>query len=432
MGYVSNPVSLWCMYSAKKELTAMILEVNNTSNERHLYFVKAEDLLNPCTADKGLDFDWQNIEKAAYEFDATQKSEPKATAKFVKRWAKDFYVSPLNSRKGSYSLIAHDPFFPAMTGSGPLNVTITLNSNNDHAKLIARIFSTSPALDPAKMSLWEKTKFLAAWWWVSFATFFPRTIYQAGVLVVKQRLQFFSRPEPLKGTISRLADSTEKTIESIFSGYLRHLVENTGAPVVVRYTPAGIPEAPEEVMTSPAAQMVPEGVEELEVKVLTPSFYSRFVHYSDDLDAFHHEFYQSRTVWLSNPLILLDFLPDHSPPFSPQTTFSRWELAYYTAIQKLRLRPAPIEGPTIAKDAKKVEVPPASREFAKNNQYTGLEAYVVTEGNAAARASYLKQVLKLFISDHIALGSLELLGLEVFLFRCLVAWMLARSSILEA
>jgi hypothetical protein len=175
LNYASNPVSIWHLYSAQKELKAFILEVNNTFDERHVYFVRP---------------------------DIISSSPPNSDIppKLVNTWPKDFYVSTFNSRAGNYSISAIDPLFPSMTSSGVINTTVTLKSA--YATLVARIFTTGPAIDPSTMSVWEKTKFLAAWWWVGLATF-PRTILQALILLAKRKMPWVFRPEPRRVCILR-------------------------------------------------------------------------------------------------------------------------------------------------------------------------------------------------------------------------------------
>ena len=51
-GYSFNPVSFWYLYSERKELTAMILEVNNTFDERRVYILE-----RPEPADEITDMD---------------------------------------------------------------------------------------------------------------------------------------------------------------------------------------------------------------------------------------------------------------------------------------------------------------------------------------------------------------------------------------
>ena len=254
LNYSSNPVSIWNLYSPQGELKAFILEVNNTFDERHLYFVKP------------------NVVPSA-------SLDPNVPPKLINSWPKDFYVSTFNTRAGNYSISATDPLFPSMTGSGSVNTTVSLKS--PHVSLVAQIISTGPAIDPAALSVWAKMRFLVSWWWVGLATF-PRTIIQAVTLLLKRKLQWVFRPEPRRASMPRHADSTEIFIEGIFRNYLRTLVESCGDPLIVNYSPAGLIYGEDEKMTSPAVQLA-DGwkAQMVDFKVLTPSFYSRFLHYSD-------------------------------------------------------------------------------------------------------------------------------------------------------
>ncbi|RDW61023.1 hypothetical protein BP6252_12406 [Coleophoma cylindrospora] len=430
MGYVSNPVSFWHLYGPDKELKAFVVEVNNTFNERHMYFSNTNlGVSDTSDIPQDTDFDWQNIEQEASSFDKSQKLGIKDQSKFRKHWSKDFYVSPFNSRKGSYSQLSYDPLFPALTGNGPVNTTLTLNSSKAHAKLVARVFSTKPAVDPSTMSLLGKIRFLAMWWWVGLATF-PRTVYQAGILLFKRKMTFLLRPEPTKDTIGRQADDCEIAIESAFRSYLRHLVEQADLPVVVKYIPGGLPGSSEELMNSPAAQLAPHTVEVLEFKVLTPLFYSRFVHYADNLDALHHEFNESRTIWLSNSLILLDFLPSSAPALDRRFA-GRWDQACFGAIRNLRARPAPIKGPMYAKDSNKLEVLPMPKpKVIQDGSFSALDEFVLQEASPLEHAEYRRGVLKLFLSDHLALGDPSFLGLELFIIKAAISWAVVKSCTL--
>jgi hypothetical protein len=59
--------------------------------------------------------------------------------KFTNSWTKDFHVSPFNSRKCEYSLVAYDPLHPTMNGKGRIENTITLKSSKAGSKLVARL-----------------------------------------------------------------------------------------------------------------------------------------------------------------------------------------------------------------------------------------------------------------------------------------------------
>lgn len=208
-GYSFNPVSFWYLYSADRELTAMILEVNNTFDERRMYFLKATENLVASS---------HRHDKVAHLKDSSgTKDAPlvpntvelqRETTKFTNSWTKGFHVSPFNSRKGEYSLVAYDPLYPTMNGRGRIENAITLRSTKAGSKLVARIFSLGASLDPADMTLWQKLKFLSSWWWTGFVTF-PHIVREAGKLFFQKKLHVWYRPEPLKESIGRNADATE-------------------------------------------------------------------------------------------------------------------------------------------------------------------------------------------------------------------------------
>ena len=202
LGYSFNPVSFWYIYNKRKELKAMILEVNNTFGERRIYFLRdtgpnsvpnATSLTNSARA-------------KSQELDIPDMSgfSQAATTRFSSSWAKDFHVSPFNSRKGAYSVSAENPL-----GKGKINNTITLSSSKGHPKLVARVFSTGDSIDPSEMGIWGICRFVAAWWWVGFMTF-PRILREAAKLFLRRKLHIWYRPEVLQDSLGRQATEDEK------------------------------------------------------------------------------------------------------------------------------------------------------------------------------------------------------------------------------
>ena len=176
----------------------MILEVNNTFDERRLYFLKGSRLeatptiseLNPLS-DKGGSLQAREAHQEATE------CYYENTTKFVSSWPKDFHVSPFNSRKGSYTLTAYDPF-----SQGKVDNTITLSSSKDHPKLVAKIISTGNFIDPCQLGTVAILRFVATWWWVGFVTF-PRIVREAAILFFRRKLHVWYRPEVLRESIGR-------------------------------------------------------------------------------------------------------------------------------------------------------------------------------------------------------------------------------------
>lgn len=188
------------------------------------------------------------------------------------------------------------------------------------------------------MTVWSKTRFLLSWWWVGLATF-PRTLVQALNLLLKRKLSWAFRPEPRKDTMPRHADPTEILIESLFRKYLRNLVENCCYSIIVNYSPAGLIYGEDERMTSPSAQLPDSKPGILDFKILTPSFYSRFLHYTQDpIKALILE-QESATVAISN----LELLSKLKTGPLPQEPLNPLEHPRFWAIQNLRTSPMPIE-----------------------------------------------------------------------------------------
>ncbi|KAL0259753.1 hypothetical protein SLS55_005493 [Diplodia seriata] len=89
----------------------MILEVNNTFGERRMYLLKGSS---------------HDVHDSSDDTDTT--GHTKQPTKFTDAWTKDFHVSPFNSRKGSYSLTAIDPFHMAQ-GVSHIDNNIVLRSH---------------------------------------------------------------------------------------------------------------------------------------------------------------------------------------------------------------------------------------------------------------------------------------------------------------
>ncbi|KAK3325238.1 hypothetical protein B0H66DRAFT_115436 [Apodospora peruviana] len=407
LGYHFNPVSFWYLYDSTRCLAAMILEVNNTFGERRMYFLTLDD--GPKT----------QISTGPDSSSADIQQTPASRTTLKQSWTKDFHVSPFNSRKGSYSLTAVDPLSPFMQGTGPVTSTINLASSKGHGKLVARLFSKGSPVDPYAMTVFDKLIFLISWWWVGFVTF-PRIVKEAGALFFRRKLHVWFRPEPLKESVGRLADPTERQLESIFRRYLRYLVEQSDTPIVVKYIASGVSEDAKELMLSPTARGDVQNAEELEFKVLTPVFYSRFVYYAHGLEAFFCELNDSCTIWVSRPELLPKFaLKKPSPTL---TSSSPLDFCYFKMIQRLRVRPERIERP-LTSSAVQTEKPLTVdiRDF----RISSMDGYVLTHETPETKAAYRRCVLGLFLADRMTRVLILPSEIQRFLLQAWLAWLLS-------
>lgn len=397
MGYHFNPVSFWYLYSADKILSAIVLEVNNTFDEKRPYLV-----LRDFSSD-------------AKHVTGPQSESP-APCRVKGSWSKDFHVSPFNSRKGAYSLLASDPLGPGMEGFRGIDVTINLSSSKGHPKLVARLFSQGEAIDPASMSLVTKAKFLSRWFWIGFATF-PRIVKEAAALFFKRKLHVWYRPEPLKDSLGRHATRTERELELAFRNYLGFLVRQCRKPMSIRYVSSGILTNPEKTFTSASWHETSEGRVTMELKVLTPIFYSRFVHYAHDLEAIFTEFTDSATIWVSEPNLLPDlFLKKGSPPLQSARMM---DFLFFKSIQNLRRRPGNIPRVSTSADPPK-DVPTTVdiRDF----RISSMDAYILEHAVQELKATYRSTLLRMFVADRYTLGQVAFLDLGVFVLRLGIAW----------
>ncbi|UNI20588.1 hypothetical protein JDV02_006660 [Purpureocillium takamizusanense] len=393
LGYHFNPVSFWYLYSADKILTAIVLEVNNTFGERRPYF-----LLRDFAGEAKHLSDREGVSRAA---------RIRGTV------AKDFHVSPFNSRKGIYSVLAGDPLGPGMQGFRGIDVTINLASSKGHPKLVARLFSEGDAIDPSAMDFLQKTRFLMSWFWVGFVTM-PRIVKEAAVLFYRHKLHVWYRPEPLKESLGRHADSSERNLEAAFREYLKFRVRCSPNPVSVTYIPSGITDISKETYISEGTAERPTGeVDQVEIRVLTPIFYTRFVRYAHDFEGIFSELTESGTVWVDKPQVLPGiFLKKGAPPLHASGLV---DFASFKLIQRLRQRPKRIPFAPTSVDP---PGPPGSRVVdIRDFRISSMDAYILAHASDKVKREYRSAVLRLVTSDRYMFGSTELLAATLFCLR---------------
>ncbi|KAL8909080.1 MAG: hypothetical protein Q9207_000414 [Kuettlingeria erythrocarpa] len=407
LGYSFNPVSFWYLYNDCKELQAMILEVNNTFDERRMYLLKD----SPISTDS--DDNWTLLENPR--------------SKFRQTWPKDFHVSPFNSRKGSYSLSAQDPFSPLLSDTGTIDNTITLNSSKAHAKLIARVFSTEPGIDPTTLGLWAKVGFIASWWWVGFVTF-PRIVREAAKLFFRRKLHVWFRPEVLKDSIGRHATNDEIIIERTFRSYLRTLVESSGLENSVRYISPIL--SPTEELFSPSSTSSTEPVQSsvIEIKVTTPLFYARLARYSHISEYLSNELLQDdgrdRTFYISDPHPILQLLEESgateenvSSASSPINRPSVSDRILWRFLQWLRNHVRPSRRQPHRPDQADI------RHFGLSQ----LDRHALRGDRLDQATLYRQVVTKLLLSDIVAFGQPEILDGLSYIIRVTLSYLLVHA-----
>ncbi len=396
-GFSFNPVSFWYLYDNKMRLRAMILEVNNTFDERRMYFLhKDENEVTPITP------------------------------RFHSKWDKDFHVSPFNDRDGSYSLTAIDPLSDS---SSRLDNTIVLNSPEGKPKLIARIFSTKKGIDPRCMSTFQTYLFLARWWWVGFMTN-PRILREARTLWVK-KLQLFYRPEVLRSSIGRAEMPEETKLEPYFRMLLCRLSRLSGK--AISYVPAAGEDRGQAVVLQEGDQ--PDSrYAAIDIKVGTPAFYAELVRGEDllrTLDRFCFSPAQGEAMVFVSECDTLRQAVESLQQSRP--TFNNTAQGQLASIN-LDLRSS---GSLLSISLEAVRnlftTGTAARTFANKLARLSFDTFVHQEFSTADLAIYERTCFKVLLADRLALGftSLLMLYVRVAWLGALLAWAAHISGLLR-
>ncbi|KAF2430206.1 hypothetical protein EJ08DRAFT_589348 [Tothia fuscella] len=381
LGYSFNPVSFWYIYTADSKLSMMILEVNNTFDEKRMYLLKSDEPEEEAT------------ESLA---DNEGNLRDKTPGRFKHEWAKDFHVSPFSSRKGNYSLSAIDPFGKNSSFPIVFDNTIVLKSSKDHAKLVARVFSDGVAINPHMATQIEVARVLLSWCWVGFLTA-PRILKEAFVLYFKRGLHVWLRPEVLPSSIGRRATQLEISLEPFFTRYLAYLVEHSNANLVLIYK-SGLDISSQQVFQS----HINEGATEtLEIRVSSPAFFCRVMHYAHTAEAFDRESIftdeKNRTVSISRPGLLLRLLSanknikSHRQPGVMERM--RWSLH-----RQLRCPPSSPKYPLPVAEKAIVDIrtfPPSPLDCHVQSSNIDIELY-------------FRQCTRVFLAQRFALGFIEI------------------------
>lgn len=395
LGYSFNPVSFWYIYDARRRLKKMILEVNNTFDERRMYLLDGED--EPCDG---------------------------SSAKFKQTWPKDFHVSPFNSRKGSYSLTASDPFSCEGCKLSPVDNTIVMSSSKHHAKLIASLKSEGDALNPRDMTRLQMLRFLARWWWVGFFTF-PRIVKEAGILFFKRKLHVWFRPEVLDTSIGRHASPVEKLLQPFADDYISSSIRDSPLSLVVLYER---PDGTSIEICSDQSTLTKDGADQrhLKIRILTPAFYSRFIHYARVREAFDRESLftdeKNRTIWISDPVLLAEVFSRNEKGSTP-SSLSWGKRLRWSLHMSLRC-PAAAQA-----------YPNSSTNHAYNvtdirpSVLSGLDRFVLEQGKDSWL--YLRCCGRVFLAERFAFGVVPIIDLLDFLLRALLCYWVTVPAILS-
>ncbi|KND02778.1 uncharacterized protein SPPG_01859 [Spizellomyces punctatus DAOM BR117] len=166
LGYAFNPLSVYFCYSSTtpSNVHAVILEVNNTFGERHVYV---------CCE--------KNRVKSAPGYDYSHSID------------RSFHVSPFNNRSGNYEAHFKHP-------DKTLDVLLNIKNYTDASLaglskplwFTARVWGDAYALDARTCA------YLLVTYPVTAFLTFPRILRQAWILAYRKRMKIYQRPSPMR------------------------------------------------------------------------------------------------------------------------------------------------------------------------------------------------------------------------------------------
>lgn len=172
-----------------------------------------------------------------------------------------------------------------------------------------------------------------------------------------------------------------------------------------------IPDDPVRIIATTHVSEGSQAVKELVIRILSPAFYSRFVHYAYTSEAFDRECVftdeKNRTLWISRPELLSLLLgkSNSSKAFSAMNR-SYFDGLRWSILRKLRCAPAP---PAYAVST------PSKAEFTTEDvrtlPFSTLDQFVRSVHGHAHAGQYRWILTKLFLARRFTFGFVEIVGL---------------------
>ncbi|KAJ5311683.1 hypothetical protein N7476_007543 [Penicillium atrosanguineum] len=265
--WTKSPISYWYLYSPLKDLSAMILEVNNSYGEKRNVFMRLIPE-NTLTEGKKCEMISTASGRGCSGTQTFEFTSSVPTAKCYKcSWDKDIFASPFERVEGSFNLRFVDPLDPSPAKGGPLHNNMTLISTCGKPKVTSRLFSCAPPLDPLQASSWEVTIFLVKWSFI-IPISLGRIVVEALRIRLRGNMPYLNKPDVKRKSIP----------QPFFRHYLSHLVDTCTFPLELTYIPAKSLHIKPVSMHSPIET---EPRPTLTIQPLTPQFYTNILKYTD-------------------------------------------------------------------------------------------------------------------------------------------------------
>lgn len=204
-----NVVSFWYLYSASQELDAMIMEINNSFDEKRNVLFQ----LQPESESPTVKIDLAREPKYLDQKKAVLSLPSLPSARFYKGiWEKHIFASPFEKVEGSISTRFMDPlqassFKPTASIANIVSIGLAGES-----KMVTRISCREPPVDPVNVTTAHLVKSIFQWTMPGTLTT-PRVLFQAlKIQYVQGLMKMMNRPVIQPGSVARHPTSIERYI----------------------------------------------------------------------------------------------------------------------------------------------------------------------------------------------------------------------------
>jgi hypothetical protein len=302
MGWYRNVVSWWYLYNEQRELDALILEINNSYEEKRNILIRVRptsDKLSALPSSPNAEFiDNRQLVQSL-------PSETRAIF-YGGEWYKYIFASPFEKVDGVVSQRMMDPLKRSAWTSKASFSNMTTLDETGQVRMATRLVCDGPPIDPMQMSNWDVIKLV-------FRMTLPGMLTTAEIVIKALRIRFsgamqMNKKTPVRsGSVGRhitkmelyvyrnnvfdtLLTPTASDLETIFRAYLARCIANCPEPVKLTYLPCRSFTNDVVVMQSPASLGKHEtSLRHVSVEPADPAFYTRFINYKDVRSAIEQE-----------------------------------------------------------------------------------------------------------------------------------------------
>jgi hypothetical protein len=194
--------------------------------------------------------------------------------------------------------------------------------------------------------------------------------------------------------------------------YLQYLVEHCNTDLDVVYSSPTCGDKPI-CFSSVRSLRTDRDMRTLEMRILSPAFFSRFIHYAHTSEAFDRECTftdkKNRTIWVSRPELLPLLLKGERDELLMETHLEPLNRFRWGAHRRIRCPPSSPTYPSVQQDENVVKV-----KDIRMRPFSPMDRFVLRSERAWF---YRRQCMRLFLAQRLALGFTPVIDLLDFSIR---------------